>query len=254
MVQLGASTALAQGGPPMITDDPDTPGPAHWEINLSTFFERHARSHAFELPRVDANYGVGRRIQLKLEMPWLRDNEDGSVRTGAGDMTAGVKYRFLGEEGKLIAWSVYPQLEFNTTHASVTKGLVEDGRQFFLPSELTVEKFHTEINVEIGRRFVQNAGDAWEYGLSTEGHVVPRVELLAELHGEGRSGTRDQLLLNVGARPKLTKQMILLLAAGRAIRGVEDERPRLLLYTGLQFNLPGQYSFKASRSSRVPGF
>ena len=27
-------SALAQGGPPMITDDPDTPGPGCWEINL----------------------------------------------------------------------------------------------------------------------------------------------------------------------------------------------------------------------------
>jgi hypothetical protein len=36
-----ASTPLrAQGGPPLITDDPDTPGPRHWEINVS-FFRQH---------------------------------------------------------------------------------------------------------------------------------------------------------------------------------------------------------------------
>ena len=66
----GASEARAQGGPPLITDDPDTPGPGYWEINVATIFERHSHSHTLELPRVDANYGVGRRIQLKLEMPW----------------------------------------------------------------------------------------------------------------------------------------------------------------------------------------
>jgi len=27
--------ARAQGGPPMVTDDPDTPGDGHWEINLA---------------------------------------------------------------------------------------------------------------------------------------------------------------------------------------------------------------------------
>jgi hypothetical protein len=27
--------AFAQGGPPLITDDPDTPGPGHWEINIA---------------------------------------------------------------------------------------------------------------------------------------------------------------------------------------------------------------------------
>jgi hypothetical protein len=27
---------LAQGGPPLVTDDPDTPGDGRWEINLAT--------------------------------------------------------------------------------------------------------------------------------------------------------------------------------------------------------------------------
>ncbi|HYT74405.1 MAG TPA: hypothetical protein VEL79_06635 [Vicinamibacterales bacterium] len=249
-IALGATPARAQGGPPLITDDPDTPGPGYWEINLSTFLEKHSHSHTLELPRVDANYGVGRRVQLKLEMPWVRGGEDGEVRTGAGNMTAGVKYRFLGQEGTLIAWSVYPQIEFNTTHASVTKGLVEDGRQLFLPTELTIEKLHAEINAEVGRRFVQNGEDAWEYGVSTEGHVIPRLELLAELHGESRAGTRDELIVNVGARPKLTKQIILLFAVGRAIHGPDEEHPHVLLYAGLQFNVPGLYSFKSSKGSR----
>lgn len=32
---LGAPRdASAQGGPPLITDDPDTPGPRHWELNI----------------------------------------------------------------------------------------------------------------------------------------------------------------------------------------------------------------------------
>jgi len=249
----GASEARAQGGPPLITDDPDTPGPGYWEINVATIFERHSHSHTLELPRVDANYGVGRRIQLKLEMPWVRGGEDGEARTGAGNMTAGVKYRFLGEEGQRMAWSVYPQIEFNTTHASVRKGLVENGRQLFLPTEVTIEAVHIEINGEIGRRFVQSAEDAWEYGLSTEGHVLPRLELLAELHGESRSGTSNELIVNFGARPKLTRQIILLLAAGHAVRGPEEERPRFLFYAGLQFNVPGLYSFKSSNVLRARG-
>ena len=34
-----------------------------------------------------------------------------------------------------------------------------------------------------------------------------------------------------------------MLALGRAVHGVPDERPRLLLYAGLQLNLPGFYRF-----------
>jgi hypothetical protein len=32
--------AHGQGGPPMITDDPGTPGPGKFEINLAIAFER----------------------------------------------------------------------------------------------------------------------------------------------------------------------------------------------------------------------
>lgn len=236
--------ASAQGGPPMLTDDPDTPGPGFWEINLSTFLEKHRRSHRLELPRLDANYGVGERIQLKFEVPWLRDVDEGRVVTGAGNAVLGVKYRFAGREGQRLAWSVYPQLAFNTTHASVAKGLVEDGREFLLPTELTIEMLHGEINNEFGRRFVEHGSGSWIYGLSTEAHVRPRLELLAELHWESRSGTQDEVIINVGARPKLTKQMILLLAVGRAVHASDEERARFMLFAGVQFNLPGLYAFK----------
>jgi len=236
--------ARAQGGPPLLTDDPDTPGPGYWEINLSTFLEKRLHSSTIETPRVDANYGVGQRIQLKFEVPWLRESDEGAVQTGAGNVVTGVKYRFVGHEGKTIAWSVYPQLEFNTTHASVTKGLVEDGPQLLLPTELTLEILHVEINGEAGRRFAETGGGGWIYGLSTEGHVMPRLELLAELHGERPKDGSTEWIVNFGARPKLTRQMILMLAIGHGLTGPTDERPHLLFYTGLQVNLPGLYSFK----------
>jgi len=236
--------AWAQGGPPLVTDDPDTPGPGYWEINLSTFLDRRLNASTIEAPRVDANYGVGQRIQLKFEVPWLQESDNGLVQTGAGNAVAGVKYRFVGYEGKTIAWSVYPQLEFNTTHGSVTKGLVEDGRQLLLPTELTLEILHVEINGEVGRRFAETGGGGWIYGVSTEGHVAPRLELLAEVHGERPKDGSTDWLVNFGARPKLTRQTILMLAVGRGLSGPADERSRLLFYAGLQLNLPGLYSFK----------
>ena len=237
---LGARDARAQGGPPLITDDPDTPGPGYWEINLSTFLEEHPHSHRLELPRLDANYGVGPRIQLKFEVPWVRDSGDGLVRTGAGNAAAGVKYRFLGQEGRLFAWSVYPQLTLAAPRSSIDKGIADSGPAFFLPTEFTIENAHVEINGEVGRLFARDGNSAWEYGLSTEGHVVPRLELLAELHAEkGRSGS--EIIANAGARPKLTRQIVLLLAAGRGFHGPEGEHTRFLCYAGLQFNLPGLY-------------
>ena len=63
--------ALAQGGPPLITDDPDTPGPGYWEINIAALRDKTQRQRRLEVPRVDVNYGVGRRIQLKFEVLWV---------------------------------------------------------------------------------------------------------------------------------------------------------------------------------------
>jgi hypothetical protein len=244
LLLFAPASAWAQGGPPLITDDPDTPGPGYWEINLSTLFEKNHRERRFELPRLDLNYGVGRRIQLKCEMPWLAAPQAGQpTRSGAGDSVAGVKWRFLGEEGKRLAWSVYPQLEFNTGHGSVAKGLVEDGRQLLLPTEITLELAHFEINGELGRNFAEHGEDGWVYGVSTEANVTRRLELVGELHGERRGAEPTELVVNVGGRQKLTRQLILMLAMGRAVSGAPDERPRVLLFAGLQINLPGFYRF-----------
>ncbi len=37
-----ASNVLGQGGPPMITDDPGTPGNGKWENNVAIAFEHRA--------------------------------------------------------------------------------------------------------------------------------------------------------------------------------------------------------------------
>jgi len=244
LLALVPGRARAQGGPPLITDDPDTPGPGYWEINISGFYQRNRRERRFETPRLDLNYGAGRRIQLKYEMPWVDLRRPGQpTLTGAGNAVAGVKWRFLGEERKTISWSVYPQFEFNTDHASVAKGLVEDGHRLLLPTELTLELGHFEINGEVGRLLVEHGAGGWVYGLTTEAGLTPRLELLGELHGERQGAEPTELIVNVGGRQKLTRQLILMLAVGRAVRGVAEDRPRLLVYAGLQVDLPGFYRF-----------
>jgi hypothetical protein len=236
--------AVAQGGPPLITDDPDTPGPGYWEINIAVLMEKTRAQRHVEVPRVDLNYGVGRRIQLKFEMPWVAlQHEEQRTETGAGNATVGVKWRFIGQEGARIAWSIYPQLDFNTAHASVTKGIEDEGRQFLMPTEITMEMFHLEINGEVGRNFVENGSGSWIFGLSTEGHVLPRLELLAELHGERLTDSTEVIAVG-GGRLKLTSRMILLMAIGHSVRGLPEEECRTYAYAGLQLNLPRQFTFE----------
>ena len=72
LLLLSATPAFAQGGPPYYTNDPGTPGPFNWEINLGYmpfFYSNQSVSHA---PDVDINFGIGDRIQLTYENAWLR--------------------------------------------------------------------------------------------------------------------------------------------------------------------------------------
>src|SRR5205814_4240841 len=128
------------------------------------------------------------------------------------------------------AWSVYPQLEFNTARSSVNNELVDAGPDLQLPTEVTVEIAHIEINGEVGRNFIAHGQGAWIAGLSTEMHALPRLELLAELHAQATRSQPSELIANFGARPKLTRQVTLLMAAGRTTHSGRREPSRVLLH------------------------
>ena len=62
-----ARVVFGQGGPPMITDDPGTPGNCKWENNFAIAFEHRSGESAYDVPAIDLNYGVGNHIQLTLQ-------------------------------------------------------------------------------------------------------------------------------------------------------------------------------------------
>src|SRR5881394_1031998 len=90
---------LTQGGPPLLTDDPGTPGDGKSELNLAFTVEKFRHDTLYEAPLFDFNYGVGERIQLKLELPWLIDHETpGPDASALGNALLGFKYRFLDHD------------------------------------------------------------------------------------------------------------------------------------------------------------
>jgi hypothetical protein len=97
----------------MITDDPGTPGDGHWEINLAWTDQRTPGSTLIGLPLLDANYGVGDRLQLNYQASWniLRDEGEGT-QSGMSDSQLAVKWRFYdaGETG--LQLSAYPRVFF----------------------------------------------------------------------------------------------------------------------------------------------
>jgi hypothetical protein len=250
---IAPASARAQGGPPLITDDPDTPGPGYWEINIPMILESSEEGRDFEAPLADINYGVGRRIQLKFEIPWVTfDAPERSAQTGIGNSTSGVKWRFLGQEGQRFSWSVYPQLATNTSDSTAAKGLVEKNARLILPTEFTVQRGRFEINGEVGRILVQRGQDGWMAGVTTEIEFARGLELLGELHADHDGAVPTALIVNVGARQKISKTIVLLGSGGAGVHGPAEERVHLRVYAGVQFNLPGDYDPRASSLQHGP--
>ncbi len=106
LLLLCGMAAQAQGGPPFRTDDPETPGNKHWEINFGWVGDRNPAAGDYEVPDFDFNYGLGDRIQLKYELPIAieesralpamqnQPTQTGSVIGGLGESLLGIKWRF----------------------------------------------------------------------------------------------------------------------------------------------------------------
>ncbi len=140
---LTPSSAFAQGGPPYYTNDPGTPGPFNWEINIGYmpfFYSDQSVSHT---PDVDINFGIGDRIQLTYENAWLRVQNPstaaqfGRTQFGLGQSNPGVKWRFHdgGEDG--LSVSVFPQFFLNNPNDAVRRGITPASQSFLLPFEFT---------------------------------------------------------------------------------------------------------------------
>lgn len=222
----------------MITDDPGTPGDGHWEVNLASAANRSAGATTYQLPVVDANYGVGERLQLKFELPWLvQDETGGESRSGVGDGLLGVKWRFYdaGEHGWQI--STYPQIGFGFPQSAATRnGLVDSGASYLLPLEFMREVAGGDVNFEWGR-WLRPATqvDTWIAGMTYTHVVTANFEWLAEIHDEAAVHShRDELIVNLGTRWKMSSRYSLLFSAGRDVHNSLSQSNTLTTYLGLQ--------------------
>jgi hypothetical protein len=193
MIAVGGSHAWGQGGPPFRTDDPDTPGNKHWEINFGWIADRNPAAGAYQVPDFDINYGLGDRIQLKYEIPIAIEEQrplptspafpqgqEGLVLAGLGESLLGVKYRYyehhpgdswfsgfglgLKPEAKAsgedeaekpvnLSFGTYPQLYLNNPTRSVARGLVASGPNFYLPVEIAGRIGPIRYNADAGYNF-----------------------------------------------------------------------------------------------------
>ncbi|MFZ0814542.1 MAG: hypothetical protein WAM78_03430 [Candidatus Sulfotelmatobacter sp.] len=238
-----ASTASAQGGPPYYTNDPGTPGPVNWEINVGYMPFLYTDQSVSHTPDIDINFGVGERIQLTYENAWLRVHNPGvPTEFGVSQSNPGVKWRFYdaGESGLNI--SVFPQLFVNNPNDAVHRGIAPVSDTFLLPVEFSKKLGPVDVNYELGYAFVHKGPDAWLTGLVVGHDFNPKVEGDVEFYCQGTFRPSEvQPTIDFGGRYKIHPSLILLVMAGRSLEPARNNQTYFLGYFGMQFLLSSKH-------------
>jgi hypothetical protein len=220
----------------MITDDPGTPGPGKFEINLAIAFERRPSEIAFDAPAIDINYGVGENIQLTLQTaPVILKRRGQGAIGGLGGTETALKWRFLDEEKFGVDVSMFPRVIFNIVQSSVRRGLSEDGTRVQLPFQVAKKFGKVALDFESGALASTVGRSEWLYGIVGGVELTKSTMVMAELHGTSRiSFDRDVLAVNCGIRQKLTDHSILIASLGHEVRVPDEEELALIGYCGVQ--------------------
>ena len=258
MLKISCSAAVgcmphvlyAQAGPPFQTNDPGTPGNGNWEINLAVapVFTHDTRS--YQIPQVDVNFGLGERVQLTFEVPYVIQTGSAGVPRESGWSNAfpGIKWRFLdqGEEG----WqaSFFPQIETRGSAAAERGQLVGPATRLLLPVQITHKLGPLDLDVEVGVYTRKDGVQEHIAGLVAGRSLSERLDLAVELYNDHATGAPpNQTTLDLGGRFKLTDSFIALFMAGRSVSGTAAGQPDFFGYFGVQILL-ADYGLKLQRS------
>lgn len=234
LLSISTIDLLAQsGGPPMITDDPGTPEKGAWEINFSFNSELKKYEKEFKTPLLDINFGFNERTQLKLEFPYLLSKSiSGEYQGRFGDVTVGIKYRFLDEDKFDIALSIYPQLTFATE--------TEARNEFQLP--LQIEKSFGKLVFGLDLRYVFIHGDKdyMQNGLLLGFDLSARLKVMGEFVYWTNTPNFDNIeaVFNLGFKYQMNNVFTLMTSMGTGLLSIDREsRIRFISFIGFQINI-----------------
>jgi hypothetical protein len=226
------SVGHAQGGAPLSTEDTNTTPKGAWEINLIGSYARMPGGTQIVAPDLDVNYGLGERVQVKAELPWVTVREDGAAsKAGIGSATAGIKWRLAGEGGADRTLAVFPQYTWTVRGSSAQRGIVPDGQLWFVPVIASMRVGSVAVSADAGRTWGADA-TGWAAGIVAGGPCRAPIECAAEIR-QSRAGHLHATLLNAGLRWKIDDSVSLLAAIGHEF-GTSDDRRRLLSYFAVQ--------------------
>lgn len=229
----------AQGGPPYLTTDPGTPGNANCEINIGSMQTIRQGLSAYQLPQLDINFGVGDRIQLTYEIPYVLQTSTGQPeQTGWSNAFYGVKWRFLdhGEGGWQI--STFPQIESGGSALAQKNGIARNGPRLLLPVEVSKRVGPLDLNFEGGYYFPWHGPQERILGFVAGRQVTHRLELDGEIFNDRAMGALPHdTTFDFGGRFKFHQGFILLFMAGRSFNGNSSGQPEFVGYLGIQILL-----------------
>lgn len=227
---------LAQAGPPFLSNDPGTPGNGHWEINLAAAQTIERGTASYQTPQIDVNFGIGDRVQLTYEVPYVIETAGGqSMHAGWGNAFPGVKWRFIdqGEEGWQV--SLFPQLETGSSFSAQQRGIGAPGPRLLMPVEAATKLGAVDVDLEAGYFFPKRGPREEIFGLVAGHTFAERLDLAAELYRDHPLDPQPNsaTTLGLGGRYRLNRGLIALFMAGRSVGG----GPQFIGYFGIQILL-----------------
>jgi hypothetical protein len=220
--------SFAQSSPPLLTNDPGTPGPGKWEINVLTSFEKSAINDEWLIPLLDFNYGVGDRWQLTVSLPFVIGHEQGAdVRRTFDGIESGVKYRFVDNPGtRGASFSFFPKVYLSFVE--------ERSLKLSLPLEWHLEWTHFGLTAELGHVWVNGESDGWEGGVAAALLLDP-VSFQLEGHTEMREAPFDLRgpMVNFGFTWEWSETVSVFGSYGKSVKN-HEEAPTWTL-AGVQF-------------------
>jgi hypothetical protein len=238
-LSFAPDAVLAQAGPPFLTNDPGTPGNTNWEINLASMQTITRGVASYQVPQIDLNFGLGDRIQLTYEIPYVVQSSSGQPeQSGWGNGFPGVKWRFLDQGDEGWQMSTFPQVEVGTSAAARQKGIASLGPRYLLPLEIAKKVGPLDMDFEVGYYVPSHGLRERILGFVAGRPLTERLELYAELYDDRAvGGPPHDTTLDLGGRYKLRRGIIALFMAGRSINGFSYGQPEFMGYFGIQILL-----------------
>ena len=231
-----AGSAHAQAGPPFLTNDPGTPGNANWENNLGSMQTISRGVSSYQAPQIDLNFGVGDRIQLTYEVPFVLQSITGQpTQSGWSNGYLGVKWRFLDEGEGGWQMSTFPQVEMGASVHARRADIGAAGPRYLLPLEVTRTIGPVDVDFEAGYYFAGHGPRERILGLVAGRPLTKRLELDVEIYDDRTfDAGPHSTTLDIGGRYKLGRGLNALFMAGRSINGLSSGQPDFIGYFGLQ--------------------